>query len=215
MNSPEMEVRPDCYMIGARNPDAILQCNTYLRIFRGRRPIRYCVDPGSRRDRATVEENIRRLVDGPGGIHLMSLNHQDPDVVGNAPWLSEANPRITVLVSGDTWRLLRHWDFNPHRLSFAEQIPDGLAKLPGGPRLLIVPTPYCHFRGAIAFYDPEIRTLYSGDLFGGLNRPGEVRIFAEPSDWAASGSSTESTCPRKTPCNTPSGALTRCGPRLR
>ena len=32
-------------------------------------------------------------------------------------------------------------------------------------RWQLVPTPFCHFRGAMAFYDPELRTLFSGDLF--------------------------------------------------
>ena len=36
----------------------------------------------------------------------------------------------------------------------------------------------------MAFYDPDLRTLFSGDLFGGLNRPGRVQIPAEESDWA-------------------------------
>jgi hypothetical protein len=35
----------------------------------------------------------------------------------------------------------------------------------------------------MAFYDPEIRTLFSGDLFGGLNQLGRVHLFAEPDDW--------------------------------
>ena len=36
----------------------------------------------------------------------------------------------------------------------------------------------------MAFYDPEIRTLFSGDLFGGLNQLGRVHLFAEEHDWA-------------------------------
>jgi hypothetical protein len=47
-----------------------------------------------------------------------------------------------------------------------------------------VPTPFCHFRGALAFYDPESRILFSGDLFGGLNQLGRVHLFAEEADWA-------------------------------
>ena len=35
----------------------------------------------------------------------------------------------------------------------------------------------------MAWYDPESRTLFSGDLFGGLNQLGRVHLFAEESDW--------------------------------
>lgn len=31
-------------------------------------------------------------------------------------------------------------------------------------RWQLVPTPFCHFRGAMAFYNPELRTLIAGDL---------------------------------------------------
>ena len=36
----------------------------------------------------------------------------------------------------------------------------------------------------MAFYDLEIRTLYSGDLFGGLNQLGRVHMIAQEGDWA-------------------------------
>jgi serine/threonine-protein kinase len=50
-------------------------------------------------------------------------------------------------------------------------------------RWQLVPTPFCHFRGAMAFYDVELRTLFSGDLFGGLNQLGRVHLFAKEQDW--------------------------------
>jgi hypothetical protein len=36
----------------------------------------------------------------------------------------------------------------------------------------------------MAFYDAELRTLFSGDLFGGVNRLGRVQLYADESDWA-------------------------------
>jgi len=56
--------------------------------------------------------------------------------------------------------------------------------LRGGIAWQPVPTPFCHFRGAMAWYDPESRILFSGDLFGGLNPLGRVHLFAEEADWA-------------------------------
>jgi hypothetical protein len=43
-------------------------------------------------------------------------------------------------------------------------------RLATGHVLSFVPTPYCHFRGAVMVYDHATRVLFSGDLFGGLSR---------------------------------------------
>jgi hypothetical protein len=50
--------------------------------------------------------------------------------------------------------------------------------------LQMVPTPFCHFRGAVAYYDPESQILFSGDLFGGLNSPARTQLIAQEDDWA-------------------------------
>ena len=52
--------------------------------------------------------------------------------------------------------------------------------VPTGHRLIPVPTPYCHFRGAVMLYDPETRVLFSGDLLGGITAPGPHDLWAEP-----------------------------------
>jgi hypothetical protein len=35
----------------------------------------------------------------------------------------------------------------------------------------------------MAFYDPEGRILFSGDLFGGMSEPGRTHLYAEEADW--------------------------------
>jgi glyoxylase-like metal-dependent hydrolase (beta-lactamase superfamily II) len=51
-----------------------------------------------------------------------------------------------------------------------------------GHPVVFVPTPYCHFRGAVMYYDPESRVLFSGDLFGGLSAaPG---VVADDASWS-------------------------------
>ena len=180
LTTEPLEVRPGCWMVGYRNPTSLLQCNTYLRVFEEGDTKIVCIDPGSRQDFAAVKENICRVVGGLEAIDAFTLNHQDPDVVGNSPAFCDANPRINAVVSEDVWRLVQHLDFKPGSVSFANTTKP-IERF--GQRLQIVPTPFCHFRGAIAFYDPEIRTLFSGDLFGGLNQTGRVHLFAEPDDW--------------------------------
>lgn len=180
-----LEVRPGCWMVGRRNPESLLQCNTYVRTFARRRsPVHVCIDPGSRFDYSVVESNIKQLIGDVRALSAFSVNHQDPDVIGNSTYLCEANPDIRMLVTEDVWRLAQHLSFRPGRIDFANSARSRLAVMGEQHYWKLVPTPFCHFRGAMAFYDPEIRTLFTGDLFGGLNQLARVHLMAEERDWA-------------------------------
>ena len=179
------EVRPGCWMVGHRNPTSLLQCNTYVRTFEsGASSVNVCVDPGSQMDYAVVEANINQLIGDVGELSAFSVNHQDPDVIGNAQYLCEANPNISAMVTEDVWRLAQHLLLKPARVHFMNSVKSPLVVVGDSHRWQLVPTPFCHFRGAMAFYDAELRILFSGDLFGGLNQVGRVHLIAEEEDWA-------------------------------
>lgn len=188
MSQPNIEpsqVVEGCFLVGHRNPDSILQCNTYLRTFQnGSQKTHWCVDPGSELDYPVVKENLLRHVGSLRDIHMFSLNHQDPDVVANLRFLAQENPNLVGVVSEDVWRLVRHLNANPKKLYFTGKVKQNLMRLPDGHRIQLVPTPFCHFRGAVAYYDLETRILFSGDLFGGLNQPGRVQLLGSEEDWA-------------------------------
>ncbi len=168
--SGPLEVRPGCHLVGHRNPSSLLQCNTYVRTFtHGNSPLHVCVN---------------HLIGDVGELNAFSLNHQDPDVVGNAYFLCEANPNIDMMVTEDVWRLAQHLLFKPKRIHFANAARSQMMIVGDQDRWQLVPTPFCHFRGAMAFYDAELRTLFSGDLFGGVNKLGRVQLYADESDWA-------------------------------
>lgn len=172
-----------CWMIGYRNPQSLLQCNTYLRIFPGaRHGTSVCIDPGSQLDSAVIEANIRDLT-GSSGLDFITVNHQDPDVTGNLPAFCQSNPAASVLLTEDTWRLVQHLNIQPGALVFPPAFSGRRLTLPRGIAWQPVPTPFCHFRGAMAWYDPELQILFSGDLFGGLNQVGRIHLFAEEADW--------------------------------
>ena len=144
-----------CWMIGYRNPTSLLQCNTYLRIFPGpRHGTTICIDPGSQFDVTVIESNIQDLTGG-SGLDFITVNHQDPDVTGNLPSLCETNPAATVMLTEDTWCLVQHLLIKPGALPFPHAFSSRLQTLRGGIGWQPVPTPFCHFRGAMAFYDPE------------------------------------------------------------
>ncbi|MFO0926894.1 MAG: hypothetical protein U0736_07600 [Gemmataceae bacterium] len=177
-------IREGCYLVGHRNPDTLLQCNTYLRTFvNGSGPVHWCIDPGSQIDYPHVRDHLLAHVGDLRALRLFSVNHQDPDVVGNLTYLTEANDRLVGLATQDVWRLVRHLVVKPRNLYFADQAHNGVVRLPTGQQIRAVPTPFCHFRGAMAFYDPESRILFSGDLFGGLNAPGRVGRDGDLTDW--------------------------------
>lgn len=170
-------------MIGYRNSQSLLQCNTYLRIFPGaRHGTSICIDPGSQLDSAVIEANIQDLT-GNSGLDFITVNHQDPDVTGNLPAFCQSNPAASVLLTEDTWRLVQHLSIQPGALVFPPAFSSRQLTLQQGIAWQPVPTPFCHFRGAMAWYDPELQILFSGDLFGGLNQVGRIHLFAEETDW--------------------------------
>lgn len=88
-------------------------------------------------------------------IRLFSINHQDPDVVGNLTYLTRANPKLAGLSSEDSWRLVRHLNLRPEWMYYTNKVGEETLKLAGGHRIQLLPPPFCHFRGAVAYYDPE------------------------------------------------------------
>ena len=181
---PSLEVIAGCHLVGRRNPESILQCNTFLRTFgNGGARTHWCVDPGSALDYPVVRQNILNHIGDLAELHMFSLNHQDPDVVSNLRFLAEENDHLVGVVSEDVWRLVRHLNVSPKKLYFTTKARDNLLRLPNGHMIQVVPTPFCHFRGAVAYYDLESRVLFSGDLFAGLNQPGRVQLWADEDDW--------------------------------
>jgi eukaryotic-like serine/threonine-protein kinase len=182
--STDMQLAEGCYMIGRRNPDSVLQCNTYLRTFHGGgSDFHWCVDPGSMMDYSVVRANLLNRIGEFAALNLVSMNHQDPDVTGNLLNFTRENAKLTGLITEDAWRLVRHLNAIPKELRFANKVENRSLRLPAGQRLQMVPTPFCHFRGAMAFYDLESQVLFTGDLFGGLNAPGRTHLLAQEDDW--------------------------------
>jgi len=178
-----LEVAPSCWMISARNPASLLQCNTYLRQFPDAKEVRtLCIDPGSQCDFPAIEANLATIM-GDRSLDALTVNHQDPDVTGNLPRLCEQNPQAAVVMSEDTWRLVQHLQVQPGKLQFPATMHSSVEMSSVTTGWRAVPTPFCHFRGALAFYDSQSRVLFSGDLFGGLNQLGRVHLFAEEADW--------------------------------
>ena len=184
-----VEIGTSSHWVGNRPEGSIFFANPYLRIFRGKdaqgQNVQYnlLIDPGSSIDFAGVQAKVTQLIGGMQAISAIFINHQDPDV-GSASTLllGRFAPHALILCSEDTWRLIRHFNLPKERYVSLDKYPQGF-RLPTGHRLLPVPSPFCHFSGAVMLYDPETRILYTGDLFGGLTDQAAKGIWADQTDW--------------------------------
>ncbi len=185
-----IEIAKDTFWVGKRDPKSIFHANPYLRVFRprpgfeGQGPFHLLVDPGSSSDFAVVSAKIGTLIGGMNKLSALFINHQDPDVGSSAAVISARYaPQASIVCSEATWRLIVHFNLPPERYLDTARFPRGF-EIPTGHVMLPVPSPFCHFRGAVMLYDPETRVLFTGDLFGGLS-PLEARgLWADESDWA-------------------------------
>jgi flavorubredoxin len=130
-----------------------------------------------------VHTKVASVIGGLDRLSAIYLNHQDPDV-GSSTSIITARfaPKAGIICSEDTWRLVVHMNLPRARFVATDKFSSGL-KLPTGHRILPVPSPFCHFRGAVMLYDLETRVLFTGDLFGGLTAADAQGIWADESDW--------------------------------
>ena len=164
-----IEFTPDVYWVGKRHHSQ-LECNPYLRVFKGNKNnISMLIDPGPISDRDVVIKNISSVIGSVENLNYIFLNHEDPDVAGNAAELQRLNPDVLLICSEDTWRLARYYGLDEKRLISLESLTGQRIGLSTGHVLQFVPTPFCHSRGAAMMYDAETGVLFSGDLFGGTS----------------------------------------------
>ncbi len=180
LNEPQ-EIAKGIYWVGKRNQKE-LEVNVYLRVFEGNgHQINMLIDPGPTVDVDTISDKIEKIL-GPGfKLHFAFVNHQDPDVAMNAVYFQRHFPNMQIITTEDTWRLIRFFGLNPNRFIAVEKYKSKRISLKTGHKLVFIPTPYCHFRGACAIYDETEEIVFSGDLFGGLSKKPD--LFADASYW--------------------------------
>lgn len=184
-----IEVTDSSYWVGLRPNNAIFFANPYLRVFKGvnkhgrETVFNLLIDPGSSHDIGTVRAKVASIIGGLDKISAVFINHQDPDVCsGTTLLLGRYAPQAKIICSEDTWRLIQHFNLPRERYISTDKYPRGF-KIATQHTLVPVPSPFCHFAGAVMLYDPQTRTLYSGDLFGGLTDRGAAGMWADGSDW--------------------------------
>ncbi len=181
-----IEIAQGTYWVGRRDPNSIFYANPYLRVFKspGRdKQFSILIDPGSSSDFAIVSTKVGRILGGLHNLDAVFVNHQDPDVSSaSSLLLGRHAPHAAFWCSEETWRLVQSYSLPRDRFEDMNRYPAGVP-LETGHVLLPVPSPFCHFRGAVMLYDRETRVLFTGDLFGGLTAKGAVGIYADEGDW--------------------------------
>ncbi|MEN8303895.1 MAG: ATP-binding protein [Campylobacterota bacterium] len=164
-----IEIAQDIYWIGMYLENDPFQCHPYL-IKNGDESI--LIDPGSMLEFEETVRKVKTVVDIKS-IKYIVLHHQDPDLVAAVPEIEKLIDRDDLLIVTHSRMslLIKHYlvtsdyyeiDKNENRLI-----------TPNGYRLDFRTTPYCHSPGAFVSYEPKTKTLFSGDIFGGLEESWE------------------------------------------
>ncbi|XOF33900.1 MAG: MBL fold metallo-hydrolase [Candidatus Electrothrix sp. YB6] len=176
-----VELKENVWWVANRS-DALLEVNIYLLCYphdRGQANI--MIDPGPGELLTMLQKAVAPIIGGLENIHGVLINHQDPDVAPNAAFLQKLNPKCLVVASEDTWRLIHFLGLKASRFKAVESYRNHRATMPGGNSLIFVPSPFCHFRGAMMYYDTRSRVLFSGDLFAGLSYTHD--LYATEESW--------------------------------
>jgi len=164
-----IEIAQNIYWIGMYLENDPFQCHPYL-IKNGNESI--LIDPGSMLEFEETVRKIKTVVDMKS-IKYIVLHHQDPDLVAAVPEIEKLIKRDDLLIVTHSRMslLIKHYlvtsdyyeiDKHHHQLITSN-----------GYRLEFHTTPYCHSPGAFVSYEPQTKTLFSGDIFGGIEESWE------------------------------------------
>lgn len=160
--------------------------NVYLKRFVGEdgKYVSILFDPGTRHEIPQITEVTKKLIGGIQNLDLIFLSHQDPDLTANLGALLTSAPKSRVISAIDTWRLIKTYGIPEKRFLAVENFRNQVMRIAKtGHRVQFVPAYFCHFRGAVMFYDFESQVLFSGDFLAGLNSRSGNGIWATEESW--------------------------------
>src|ERR1035437_11084025 len=102
--SDAVEISDGIYWVGTGTKN-FLSRNTYLRCFNGSgKKSAMIIDPGPTVDLEVLIRKVGSVIGSISKVNVVFMNHQDPHVVGNAPFLARSNPNTLMLATEDTCR---------------------------------------------------------------------------------------------------------------
>ncbi|MCW9026778.1 MAG: MBL fold metallo-hydrolase, partial [Thiovulaceae bacterium] len=164
-----IEIASNIFWVGMQLKNDPFQCHPYL-IKNEDESI--LVDPGSMLEFSETVRKVKSLIDIKD-IKYIILHHQDPD-------LAAAVPEIEKLIDRDDLYIVTHSRMSvliKHYLVTSKYYKidknDNKLVTSNGFELEFLTTPYCHSPGAFVSYEPNTKTLFSGDIFGGIEESWE------------------------------------------
>ncbi|OHD96672.1 MAG: histidine kinase [Sulfurimonas sp. RIFCSPHIGHO2_12_FULL_36_9] len=158
-------IAPNIYWVGMHLKNDPFQCHPYL-IKNGDESI--LIDPGSMIEFSETVRKVKTIIDIKS-IKYIILHHQDPD-------LAAAVPEIEKLINRDDLQIVTHSRMSvliKHYLVTSSYYEidkhDNKLVTASGFKLDFLTTPYCHSPGAFVSYESSSKTLFSGDIFGGID----------------------------------------------
>ncbi len=163
-----IKIAPNIFWVGMYLKNDPFQCHPYF-IKNGNESV--LVDPGSMLEFDAVVEKIG-MIASLSDIKYIILHHQDPDLAASVPAMEKCIGRddLQIITHSRMVPLVKHYliqsdyyeiDKHQHKLQC------------GDLRLEFLTTPYCHSPGAFVTYEPDSKTLFSGDIFGGIEESWE------------------------------------------
>lgn len=156
----------DIYWVGYEEKDTNLHCNSYV-LLDDEEVVFF--DTGSIPDFPVIMRKVLEVVDFET-ISVIVASHQDPDVCGNIAIVEDVidNPDLKIAVHSNTARLVSHYGLKSD--VYIVDKHDYKITLKSGRELEFIYAPYLHSPGAIVTYDKRTKTLFSGDIFGGVSK---------------------------------------------
>lgn len=162
--STAVEIAKDIFWVGMHLKNEPFQCHPYL-IKNGSESI--LLDPGSMLE---FDETIRKIqaVINIKNIKYIVLHHQDPDLVAAVPAIEKLINRddLQIVTHSRMSLLIKHYLVTSTYYEIDKH--ENRLETKGGLTLEFHTTPYCHSPGAFVSYEPKTKTLFSSDIFGGI-----------------------------------------------
>ena len=164
-----IEIADSIYWVGMYLENDPFQCHPYF-IKNGDESI--LIDPGSMLE---FEETVRKVksIADIKSIKYIVLHHQDPDLAAAVPEIEKLIDRDDLLIVTHSRMsvLIKHYLVSSDYYEIDKH--DNQLITSSGFKLDFLTTPYCHSPGAFVSYEPNTKTLFSGDIFGGIEESWE------------------------------------------
>jgi len=163
-----IEIAKNIFWVGMYLKNDPFQCHPYF-IKNGNESI--LIDPGSMLEFNAIIKKIKSI-SSMNTIKYIILHHQDPDLAASVPEMEKLINRKDLLIVTHSRMvpLIKHYMIK----SDYYEIDKCHFKLDSNNlHLEFLTTPYCHSPGAFITYEPLTKTLFSGDIFGGIEESWE------------------------------------------